>query len=305
MLKRKLFFKRELCNKNGITLIALVITIIVMLILAGVSLNATIGDNGILTRAKEAKETQELAKTKEDLEYMFLDYNVWQSENKAISEFLKNKLDDGSIEDFKAYPMEDEFKMVIKKDGKYFFVEKDGELYKAEQMGGLKDGNYDITIVTREEFKNVEDGSMKFEIDDGKKSTLIFYDEIEDSLNFDIVSGTVTIYITQDMYLTNQGLKRSAINIHSGATLNLYILDGATMTVDSGYGAEGVTGNALGALGGAGGYAGIHLPENATLNLYGNGKLITYGGNAGNGGGSTNGNRGGGGGRRRWSWNWR
>lgn len=32
-------------NKRGITLIALVITIIVMLILAGVSLNAIIGDN--------------------------------------------------------------------------------------------------------------------------------------------------------------------------------------------------------------------------------------------------------------------
>ena len=37
-------------NQKGITLIALVISIIVMLILAGVSLNATIGDNGIITK---------------------------------------------------------------------------------------------------------------------------------------------------------------------------------------------------------------------------------------------------------------
>ena len=37
-----------LSNVQGITLIALVITIIVMLILAGVSLNATIGENGII-----------------------------------------------------------------------------------------------------------------------------------------------------------------------------------------------------------------------------------------------------------------
>lgn len=37
-------------NENsGITLIALVISIIVMLILAGISLNAVIGDNGIIT----------------------------------------------------------------------------------------------------------------------------------------------------------------------------------------------------------------------------------------------------------------
>ena len=53
--------------QNGITLIALVISIIVMLILAGVSLNATVGENGILTQAQNAKKVQELAKTKEDL----------------------------------------------------------------------------------------------------------------------------------------------------------------------------------------------------------------------------------------------
>ena len=43
-------------GNKGITLIALVITIIVLLILAGVTIAALSGDNGILTRAKEAKE---------------------------------------------------------------------------------------------------------------------------------------------------------------------------------------------------------------------------------------------------------
>ena len=38
-------------QNNGLTLIALVITIIVLLILAGVSLALTIGNNGILSRA--------------------------------------------------------------------------------------------------------------------------------------------------------------------------------------------------------------------------------------------------------------
>ena len=41
-------------NTRGITLIALVITIIVLLILAGVTIAALEGDNGIVTRAKEA-----------------------------------------------------------------------------------------------------------------------------------------------------------------------------------------------------------------------------------------------------------
>ena len=48
-------------NNNGITLIALVVTIIVLLILAGVSINMLTGQNGILNRAAEAKEKTETA----------------------------------------------------------------------------------------------------------------------------------------------------------------------------------------------------------------------------------------------------
>ena len=43
-------------NQKGITLIALVITIIVLLILAGVSIAMLTGQNGVLTRATEAKD---------------------------------------------------------------------------------------------------------------------------------------------------------------------------------------------------------------------------------------------------------
>lgn len=39
-------------NKRGITLVALVITIIIMIILAGISINAIVGDNGILKEEK-------------------------------------------------------------------------------------------------------------------------------------------------------------------------------------------------------------------------------------------------------------
>lgn len=49
--------KKEIKNKQakGITLIALVVTIVVLLILAGVSLSLVIGNDGIMKRAKEAK----------------------------------------------------------------------------------------------------------------------------------------------------------------------------------------------------------------------------------------------------------
>ena len=282
--------------QKGITLIALVISIIVMLILAGVSLNATIGDNGIITQAQNAKKIQELAKTKEDLEYMFFDYNVGESDTKTISEFLNSKVTSGDIDEFKVYPIDGDLKMVIKKDGSYFYVNRDGEYYSATLMEtGLGEITSGFTVVTKDEFKDLEDGSMKFNLTGDQSSTLIFYDEINDSFNFDILGGNVTIYVTQDMTLTNKGLKRSAIDVHNGATLNLYVLEDVEMTVDSGFGED-----AIGNVPGKGGYAGIHVPEGATLNLYGQGTIKAYGGKAGNGGtninGSVDGNGAGGGG---------
>ena len=55
-------------KQNGITLIALVITIIVLLILAGVSIATLTGENGILTRANDAKTNTEVAEEKEKVE---------------------------------------------------------------------------------------------------------------------------------------------------------------------------------------------------------------------------------------------
>ena len=48
-------------QEKGITLIALVLTIIVLMILAAVSVATLTGDNGILTKAKEATETTKKA----------------------------------------------------------------------------------------------------------------------------------------------------------------------------------------------------------------------------------------------------
>ena len=57
--------KNGLKNARGITLIALVITIIVLLILAGVTIATLTGENGILTRANDAKTETEQAEEDE------------------------------------------------------------------------------------------------------------------------------------------------------------------------------------------------------------------------------------------------
>lgn len=50
---------------NGITLVSLVVTIVILLILSGVTINALVGDNGLINMAKKAKEKTEEATKKE------------------------------------------------------------------------------------------------------------------------------------------------------------------------------------------------------------------------------------------------
>ena len=69
--------KINIKNKKGITLIALVITIVVLLILAGVSIAMLTGNNGILGQANKAKIEQSHGAVKEGIS---LAYNEWQIE---------------------------------------------------------------------------------------------------------------------------------------------------------------------------------------------------------------------------------
>ena len=71
-------------KKKGITLIALVITIILLLILAGVSISMLSGDNSILTKAAEAKENTEKAAEDEQIKLAV---------NGSFDEYVKLKVD--------------------------------------------------------------------------------------------------------------------------------------------------------------------------------------------------------------------
>ena len=88
-------------NQKGITLVALVITIIVLLILAGVSISLVLGNNGVLTQASEAVITNEKATVKQDMDMAFadanMDYTTKQSmgtlgASETLASILKTKL---------------------------------------------------------------------------------------------------------------------------------------------------------------------------------------------------------------------
>jgi type II secretory pathway pseudopilin PulG len=86
-LKEQLNFNaQKLTSNKAITLIALVVTIVVLLILAGISISLVIGDNGLIQKSRDAKlETR--AGTVED------EVTVWK-QNNVVSRSLGNGADD-------------------------------------------------------------------------------------------------------------------------------------------------------------------------------------------------------------------
>ena len=92
--------KKIIKKAKGITLISLVITIIILLILAGVTLSLTLGDNGIITQAQKAKEAHGIAAIKEDIQLAILDKELEKGGEGLTEEELEEILKDyGEIQE--------------------------------------------------------------------------------------------------------------------------------------------------------------------------------------------------------------
>lgn len=74
-------------EKRGITLIALVITIIVLLILAGVSIAMLTGENGILTKASEASIENTHATVKDAISLAYSEYQIQINSTETTTNF--------------------------------------------------------------------------------------------------------------------------------------------------------------------------------------------------------------------------
>ena len=128
-------------EKKGITLIALVITIIVLLILAGVSIAMLTGQKGILTQANNAKNATELASAKEKVELAVIGAISQTRDGTLTVGNLRTELANygGTIEG-EAFPV------TATVDGKSFAVDGNGNVVSTE--------NGTLGTVTGSETKN-------------------------------------------------------------------------------------------------------------------------------------------------------
>ena len=86
-------------NMKGITLIALVITVIVLIILAGVAINLSIGKNSIIKMAEESRLKENESSAREKLEILLANARIEKEINTNYNnnEFLTNLLEKDDV----------------------------------------------------------------------------------------------------------------------------------------------------------------------------------------------------------------
>ncbi len=92
---RKLQEKKK--ANTGITLVALAITVVVLIILAGVSINAILGDDGIIKKAQESANLTKESEAKEIINRAVLEFRLTEGYD-TLEDFLKTKVSSGTID---------------------------------------------------------------------------------------------------------------------------------------------------------------------------------------------------------------
>ena len=128
--------KLNLKERNGITLIALVITIIVLLILAGVVITTLTGDNGILGKAKTAKTTNDEEKAKEQIKIAVM--GSYGKDGELNYDDLTKNLGQIGIKDL---PNEASYPLEVTLDGVSATIEANGEVNFTTSGGYTQTGD--------------------------------------------------------------------------------------------------------------------------------------------------------------------
>ena len=159
--------KEKLKQRKGVTLIALVVTIIVLLILAGVSIAMLTGNNGIITQAEKAKFFTEVQEINERVELSSLDGNSNFGKISDVLNIDSNYNDKLEIENGKLVYIDGEFsntelewlsELGIEKKNNYYMI-----MSEATKNNEYKDYNNAGTLVN---FRDaVNDGSFSSNYD--------------------------------------------------------------------------------------------------------------------------------------------
>lgn len=210
----KNYIKLDKKNIRGITLIALVITIIVLLILAGVSIAMLTGQNGILTQASNASIRSDNATVAEAIKLKLQDFKIEQETNQATqSGGLSYLQSEGVIDGTGLVNIQNLLNQTLKtgngSNGKDVYVIKNNHLYYYDKNGAETDlGQLDNLDEVLEEtdpnlFAIAPDGTI------GLANHGQYYDEQEWTVEHVVIpseiDGIKVKKISDDMFMSGYG----------------------------------------------------------------------------------------------------
>ena len=116
-------------STKGITLIALIVTIIILLILAGVSITTLTGEKGIIKEANEGKEQAEAKSERDLLEVALVVAMQKDTYGKITKENLDTELDKGPGNDkYKSEQLGDNIRITFVDSGRSYVVDSKGNI---------------------------------------------------------------------------------------------------------------------------------------------------------------------------------
>ena len=151
---------------KGITIVSLVVTIVVILILAGVTINVLVGDNGVINVSKEKNSKLAEKIAKEEMRTVVLEYGI-SSDGETLQEFLESKVP-SRLDEVKKI---DDKTLEIKKNGYTIQVEIEEKKISliVTPYTGIYDGN------SHDALKSIEviprDAKIEYSTDDNTFST--------------------------------------------------------------------------------------------------------------------------------------
>ena len=178
---QKMKHKKVQTKNKGITLIALVITIIVILILAGVSINMLLGDNGLLTKAQEAADANTKAGAQDKVATEVL--ASYDNDGKLNAQTLVENLKARGFEVTDGGKSKENFPVTVTVDGYTFTIGSSGNPLTIEsivseenQVGSYADVNGD----------GIPDGIIYADLKAGKKGDGQWFGYGDDFVNYTI-----------------------------------------------------------------------------------------------------------------------
>lgn len=242
-------------KQKGITLIALIVTIIVLIILAGISINLILGENGIIAKAQKAAEEQRISNLQEEVAMKMSEreIDIKTGIAKEVEEYL-NKIQGAKTTKIKEdtwYVEKNEVTVTVYEDGD--IVRERVEIWDgSSEVPEIKDGNW--YIYNAKQLKFLADYVNSTNVE--KQSEMIQQAGYEESDL--IIDSTTTIYLMEYIDLgareingkweneTNEALEWEAIgkstNLQAVFEGNGKTIRGAYINTDTNY--NGIFGKA-------------------------------------------------------------